>query len=87
MIREFLGRLFRRDAGVVLTSSDGAFKCTGEHAVELAYMISNMEADAMRCPDNCYDLGGLMVEYLEGRKSVDEIQTILREWRKEDEAV
>ena len=71
----------------VLKSADGQFQCTPEHAVEIAYMLSNCEAHVQRKPMDLFEVNELIGSYLEGRASVEEIQKILRQWREDDEAM
>jgi hypothetical protein len=68
-----------------LWSDDGKFTCTAEHAVELAYMISNCEAHLDRCPKDKKDVADLLGELAAGKADVESAQAQLREWREEDE--
>lgn len=71
-----------------LQSKDGKFYCTPEHAVELAYMLSNAEAILQRVSMDEQDgVGNLIVRYLEGYMTVEEVQKEFCEWLKDLEPV
>lgn len=74
-----------------LTSRDGNFVCTPEHAVELAYMLSTMEAIAAKSNDmrgTLRELAELLIDYLDGDEDAASIMQILAEpeWH-EDSAI
>lgn len=78
----------RRHYGVLvmsgaLTSSNGHFSCTPDHAVEIAYAMNLAEAVIMKFPLAEFDMGTLLFGYLSGDRTIEEIQEELREWLKE----
>lgn len=70
---------------VVLVSADGHFQCTGEHAVEVAYAMSNAEAVLDKSQRSRrfasrvdrYDVAHLVGDYLDGSLSITELQQML----------
>lgn len=70
-----------------LQSKDGKFLCTPEHAVEVAYMLSNAEAVVDRIRFDYDEVGRLIVAYLAGDMSVEEVQKEFVEWLKDLEPV
>ena len=68
---------------VVLTSADGSFVCTGEHAVEIAHMMSLAGAVADRSSFSDMQIGELICLYLRGNASIEEITKEFMDWFKE----
>jgi hypothetical protein len=71
----------------VLIWAGGKFTCTSDHAVELAYMLSNAEAFLLAAKDKIAairDTGTLICEYLEGQTSPEEVSKLLLEWLAEE---
>lgn len=63
-----------------LTSKDGAFQIVPNYAVEIAYMVSNIEAayEVARYKTAVTDL---FVDYINGYLSIEEVNTSLyEEW-------
>jgi len=63
-----------------LTSSNGHFSCTPDHAVEIAYAVNLSEAVIQEHPLGEFDMGTLWFGYLSGAHTIEELQTELRNW-------
>jgi hypothetical protein len=70
--------------GVALTSDDGTYMCTGDHALTVAMMVSRLEAHLHRHPDDRYDLGELILDYLSGDEDEASVMMVLVEWEEND---
>lgn len=63
-----------------LYSIDGSFECAPDHAVEVAYMISNMEA-AYAIAEFKFEVTDLIGQYFHGELDTFEVNEILyEEW-------
>lgn len=49
-----------------LTSEDGKFMCTPDHAVEVAYLISTAEGWIMENPSDALEVAGVLLDYMRG---------------------
>jgi hypothetical protein len=67
-----------------VVSSDGKFRCTTEHAAEVAYMLSNCEARLHKHPGERLELGELLVRFLDGDEDVKSVNAELALWERED---
>ena len=65
--------------GAALKSSDGHFSCAPDHAVEVAYMLSNAEAVIDRDTFNRSEVGEVLLDYCGGRISIEEANRQLTE--------
>ncbi|WP_020095705.1 hypothetical protein [Methylobacterium sp. 285MFTsu5.1] len=73
---------------MALTSKDGKFSCTPEHAVEVAYLISTAEGVLARF-DSPFALErtsvlGVIEDYVLGASSIEECLAQLNEIAEED---
>ena len=57
----------------------GGFSCTGEHAVQQAFILSTAEAALHRIPSDRMDIGEILLEYIDGRINLPEAIAALNE--------
>jgi len=62
-----------------LTSADGAFSCTPDHAVELAYALNLAEGCLMAPKVDRFDVAETLLAYLEGRETIEATIADLKE--------
>lgn len=68
-----------REQSSVLKSEDGAFQCTREHAVGEAYLLSCAEAAVFRMPQDRYEIGHKLSEYVAGDCALEEAIAFMNE--------
>ena len=63
----------------VLTSANGAYQCTPNHAVALAYAMNLAEGCLASPKVDRFDVAETLLSYLDGRETIEETISSLRE--------